>query len=430
MCSSDLMLRGQYAHNTGVHSNEGTAGGFSVVHDEGLESSTVATWLRDAGYRTGLVGKYLNRYPQGAGPTYVPPGWDTWVSPVGSSEAGYDYTLNHDGRLVAYGDAPEDYATTVFVDETIAFAARSVEAGDPFFAWMAVDAPHEPGVAAPEDVGTYDDRRAPRSGAFDRVDPSAPDWVRDLPPLSAADREEIDDRYRGRSETLRSLDRELARLADELDGLGVLDDTYVVLISDNGFHLGQHRLKAGKQSAYEEDVRVPLLVRGPGVPAGATSDALVANVDLPPTFAELAGADVPDFVDGRSLAPLFGGDEDAPAADRAAVLLEHWVPVFTTDGGDVDQDALIDAIGVPEAGVRGEGPSPPDYAGLRTRRYTYVEYVTGEVELYDNEADPDQVRNLAATAPRELLDRLAARLAALEGCAGASCRAAEAVPVP
>lgn len=484
--SRATMLRGQYAHNTGVLSNEGTNGGFPVAHQLGIEASTVATWLQGAGYRTGLVGKYLNYYPLGAGTTYVPPGWDDWVSPVaGSTESGFDYTLNDNGRLVRYGDDPDDYSAHVLVDRAAALATRAAAADQPFFTWLAVDAPHEPATPAPQDADAFAGERAPRTEAFDRVDESAPDWVRDLPALTRAQKDEIDDRHRSRWASLRSLDRELARLARVLDDNGQLDDTYVVLISDNGFHLGQHRLKAGKQSAFEEDVRVPLLVRGPGVPAGATSSALVANVDLAPTFAALAGVEVPGFVDGRSLADLFHGE--AEGADRTAVLLEHWpadVPLAdvvdaspagasttdtsTTDtsrpddspaddppadtsqgGGSTADSSTADAStpGTSPAGdgtegppviatgsldpeARGEGPTPPEFAGVRTDRYTYVEYVTGEIELYDNESDPAQINNLAASAPPALLDRLAGLVDELRDCAGASCRAAEERSVP
>ncbi|MBL8777775.1 MAG: sulfatase [Acidimicrobiales bacterium] len=459
--SRTTMLRGQYAHNTGVESNEGTNGGFPVVYERDLETSTIATWLEAEGYRTGLFGKYLNLYPNGVSPSYVPPGWGTWFSPVGTSEAGFDYLVNDDGRLVAFGDEPEDYAPAVYVDRVAALAEQAEAADEPFFAWLAVDAPHEPAAPAPQDVGAHDDEVAPRGEAFDRVDPSAPAWVRDLPPLTEAQLEEIDDRHRDRLASLRSLDRELARLADLLDERGQLDDTYVVFTSDNGFHLGQHRLKAGKQSAYEEDVRVPFLVRGPGVAQGAVSEALVANVDVAPTFAALAGAEAPDFVDGRSLVGLWHGDAEADAGSgRTAVLLEHWPPVGQDFSEFLAQEASS-SVGTPaaaaapgstggsegssegsneseggggdgngDAPVRREGPAPYEYVGVRTDRYTYVEYVTGEIELYDNVTDPAQIRNIAASADPALLERLAALVDELEGCAGESCRSAEAVEIP
>ncbi len=455
------MLRGQYAHNTGVLSNDGTNGGFPVAHALGLESSTVATWLDEAGYRTALLGKYLNHYPRGAGVTYVPPGWDNWAVAVDAgTAAGFDYTLNEDGRLVRYGDEREDYAATVLVDRAAELAAEAESDGEPFFTWLAVDAPHEPAVPAPEDEGAFADASAPRGPSFDVVDPSMPDWVTSLPPLSDDQLAEIDARHRDRLESLQSLDRELARLADELDEVDQLDDTYVVFTTDNGFHLGHHRLKAGKQTAFEEDISVPMLVAGPGVPEGRTSDAIVGDVDLAPTFAALAEADAPDFVDGRDLRDLWHGESED--SGRGALLLEHWpplapgqdpgegstspVPVPTAPGGDdIDFAPLIGDDPVPEAEAEddddgeggdeppariGESPTPPEYSGVRTHRYTYVRYVTGEVELYDNEADPHQLRNMAASAPRELLDRLAGLARDLASCETGGCRSLEEADVP
>ena len=442
------MLRGQYAHNTGVQSNEGVNGGFPVAHALGVESSTVATWLDEAGYRTALLGKYLNHYPRGVGTTYVPPGWDTWASPVdGSTAAGFDYTLNENGRLVRYGDRREDYAATVLVDQAVAVAAEAETAGEPFFTWLSFDAPHEPPTPAPEDEGAFADATAPRGASFDVVDPSMPEWVAGLPPLTEEQLAEIDGRHRDRLASLRSLDRELARLADELEASDQLDDTYVVFLSDNGFHLGQHRLKAGKQTAFEEDIRVPFLLAGPGVPAGQESDALVGDVDLAPTIAALAGATAPDFVDGRDLSALWQGDADG--SGRGALLLEHWPPLLPGQpapdgsgsppppGDDIDFAPLVGGDATAEGenpaagtGRQGESPTPPEYAGVRTDRYTYVRYVTGEVELYDNEADPDQLRNVAATASPELLDRLDRLTRSLAACVGAACREAEEADVP
>jgi arylsulfatase A-like enzyme len=172
------------------------------------------------------------------------------------------------------------------------------------------------------------------------------------------------------------------------------------------------------------------------VPEAETSEALVANVDLAPTFADLAGADVPGFVDGRSLAALWRDPANA-SYERVAVLLEHWPVVLPGAPSATEATAGTGAAGAGGAGdepvvvapldpeARGEGPGPPEYRGVRTARYTYVEYVTGDIELYDNEADPDQLTNLAADAPPALLAELADLVAALETCAGQACRDAE-----
>ena len=182
----------------------------------------------------------------------------------------------------------------------------------------------------------------------------------------------------------------IGRLQRRLRTLGVARNTYIVFSSDNGFHLGQHRLTPGKLTAYDPDVRVPLIVTGPGVPAGRTVDAMTENTDLCPTFAELAGAPAPPRADGRSLVPLLHpGSDDATAGDwRDAVLIEHHGNV----NGASDPD-------LPPAG----SGNPPSYEALRSNESLYVEYADGERELYDLAADPFQLHNLA--------DEVAARAA-------------------
>lgn len=417
--SRSTMLRGQYSHNTGIETNRGN-GGFRPFFEQGLEESTVATWLQDAGYRTSLVGKYLNDYPGDAGEAYVPPGWDHWAAPVGSTneqEGGiynqYDYTLNRNGTLVDHGRAPEDYAGTVFANETMAFIDEAAEDGEPFFAYLSLVSPHGPATPAPQDVDAYPGATAPRTPSFDQEDVSeSPQWVQDRPRVNEFDEAYIDGFHRKRLQSLLGVDRALRDLVRTLRENDQLDNTYIVFTSDNGHHLGQHRLTSGKLTAYEEDIHVPLMVRGPGIPPGSTSDALVANLDLAPTFAALAGAEAPAFVDGRSFATqLF--TPDAPF-DRQSLLVEHWQEELLP-GQDHSAIYYQDEV--------------PEFHGVRTHRYTYVEYVTGEIELYDNEADPHQLDNLAGSAEPALLDALSARVAALVDCEAQACRDAEDQPI-
>src|SRR5581483_11690333 len=223
-----------------------------------------------------------------------------------------------------------------------------------------------------------------------------------------------------------------------------LDNTYIVFTSDNGFHLGQHRLPAGKQTAYETDIHLPLLVRGPGVPAGAHVTALAGNVDLAPTFAALGGATMADNPDGRSLVPFLQHPDQAVASWRQAYLLEHWTQTSTgpaTPGGpqlepdDLDQSDASDTATDDTSSSTTSTTAPrtpraaatniPEFQGLRVAGYAYVEYATGERELYDLRADPDELDNLAATANPALLDALHQRLDELRACVGESCRTAE-----
>lgn len=188
--------------------------------------------------------------------------------------------------------------------------------------------------------------------------------------------------------------------------------------SDNGFHMGEHRLNAGKQTAYEEDIRVPLIVRGPRVLAGQVLGHLTGNIDLAPTFAELGGASIPDFVDGRSLVSLLR--DNPPSADtwRQGFLIEHWNQQRRET---VESDGLLEPPDPMELDQT-QQLAIPEFAAIRTKDYLYVEYVTGERKLYDLKADPYQLESLHAKADPALLQSLSAQLAKLKKCAGASCR--------
>ena len=230
----------------------------------------MATRLSAVGYRTALVGKYLNGYPNLAGPTYRPPGWREWVSPVGGFPySEYHYVLNDNGRFIHHGGHPRDYGTTAYVRRTEHFVRVAARAHTPFFAYLAVYTPHQPATPAPQDERKYPHAHVARTAAFDQRDVSAmPRFVRDLPRFGADERAAIDELYRLRIRSLQAVDRGVGALVRTLRETGQLDNTYIVFTSDNGFHLGQHRLPAGKQTAYDTDTHVPFLVRGPGI-AGA-----------------------------------------------------------------------------------------------------------------------------------------------------------------
>lgn len=438
-------LRGQYAHNTGVVSNGGDNGGFERAYSNGIEQDTIATRLRSAGYTTSLAGKYLNGYPNGARPDYVPPGWDHWASAVyGNPYAEYGYVLNENQAYHVYHHTPRDYGTDVYVGLTDRFIRRAARDHRPFFAFLPVYAPHQPATPAPQDRHKFAQAHAPRTASFNQADVTrSPAYVRDLPQFDAQETHEIDVLYRKRIRSLQAVDRGVARLVHTLRATKQLDDTYIVFASDNGFHLGQHRMPAGKQTPYEPDVHVPLVVRGPGVRAGAHVTALAGNTDLAPTFEAMAGATTPSFTDGRSLLPLLQGEH--PARWRQSFLLEHRVetgvtqPVrvvpaegSTLEPPDPDQagpDGRPRHREIRDAMLLNRGAEIPDYDGVRTVHHVYVEYANGERELYDLRRDPDEIDNLAGTQP-EVEARLARRIADLRRCGGPVCRQAEDQPVP
>lgn len=442
--SRSTTLRGQYSHNTGIRTNGGGNGGFETAFASGIEKSTIATWLQTAGYRTALYGKYLNGYPHTAPVNYVPPGWTDWASSViGNAYSEYNYTLNENGRSVHYGASASDYGTDVYAGKTAAFMRKAATAQTPFFVYMAVYAPHGPATPALRHAELFPDARAPRTPSFDEADASdKPAYIRNRPRLGPRPQNVIDQLYRKRLQSLQAVDDAIALLIDTLKATGQLSNTFIVFASDNGFHLGQHRLVTGKQTAYEEDIRVPLIVRGPGVPAGRTVAQFAGNVDLAPTFAAMAGAIPPAFVDGRSLVPLLGAAPPPNTPWRQVYLVEHWNPGPAADDDstrepvDADQTQLVPPRGRGgrggrggkggRGGAQGAGPNAiPEYHALRTSRYTYVEYVTGEREFYDLTQDPHELNNAVATADKALLAALSAQLKQMQTCKAATCREVE-----
>jgi N-acetylglucosamine-6-sulfatase len=388
------VLRGQYAHNTGITDNETCDALFASW---GLETSTLPTWLRDAGYRTGLVGKYFNGYPSSGNPR-IPPGWDEWYAIKADVRITYYYyTLNENGRFVDYGGAEQEYLTDVLAQKAVAFVRRAVtEKHAPFFLHLDPYAPHEPPTSAQRHRDAFPDAQAPRTPSFNEADMSdKPSWYRGLPPLSDEDIDAIDKTYRRRLQLMLAVDEMIGSVMAELRSLGELDNTYIVFASDNGFFLGQHRFQGGKLAPYEESIRIPFIVRGPGVAQGTSLPQMALTVDLAPTLAELAGAQRPSFVDGRSLVPMLRGEAPTAGSWRRDFPLQHILPAGS--------DGL------------------PTWHGLRTEDVMYVEHDGGEREIYDLRRDPYQLDNLQSIADPEALRRFSERLATVGTCRGAAC---------
>jgi N-acetylglucosamine-6-sulfatase len=405
------IFTGRFPHNTGVFTNAGPDGGFAAFHDNGQESDTFATGLRARGYRTAMMGKYLNGYQpnrltSGGDDTYVPPGWSTW-NVSGGGYGGYWYNITDERTVVPHADEPADYITDVLGDKGVEFIGRSARSKKPFFLEVATYAPHAPYTPAPRHVNELAGLTAPRGPEFDTLPTDAPPWLAVRAPLTAQQKANIDRAFRLRAQSVQAVDELIARLRAALTDAGVAENTLVVFSSDNGFHLGEYRMPVGKSTAFDTDVRVPLVVAGPGVPPGRRSDAAVANIDLAPTFLDAGRARVPSTMDGRSMLPLlYGGSDDTW---RTANLVEHHGQVIRRD--DPDR---------PEPG----SGNPPTYSALRTKTYTYVEYADGSREYYDRTRDPHQLHNLADTLSPDREARLSAALARLVDCKGPDCWAA------
>lgn len=399
--SRSNILAGQFSHNTGVIANAGDGAGYPTWAENGYDSANIGPWLKAAGYRTGIFGKYQNDYPTSRPETFVPPGWDDWRVVMSDRTAYNDYyTLNENGVLKTYTSDTGGYQADILSERLQSFL-KAAEANDsqPFFAFLSLGAPHTPTAPAARHLNAYPGATAPRGSSFNESDISdKPRWLQEQAPLmDSATIAEIDTDYRGSLQAMLSVEDATEALFQTLDQLGESSNTYVFFTSDNGLHRGEHRLRGGKNTPFEESIRMPFYVRGPGVPAGRTVEHLAGLVDLVPTFLSLAGAPIPASVDGMSLTPLLSATPPALSAWRPEMLVEH-------PGG----------AGLP---IR-----IPAWYGVRTQSEIYVEYDNGENEYYDLKADPLELNNLARQASSSTINRLSARVAALKGCRGASCR--------
>ncbi|MGH8861303.1 MAG: sulfatase family protein, partial [Jatrophihabitantaceae bacterium] len=397
------IFSGRFPHDTHIYTNTWPRGGFVKFHDYGEEANTFATTLHAAGYRTAFMGKYLNGYqPQahynGQAGAYVPAGWSTWNA-VGAR--GYDefrYTITDGHASKSYGAAPRDYLTTVLDHNAVNYVRAASTQHNPFLLEVATFAPHLPYVPAPADLGTFSTLREPHTPAFNRVPSPAPRWMVGRRPLTGTELRGARDAFDLRVESVQSVDRMVGHLETALQKSGQAKNTLFVFSSDNGYHLGEYTLALGKQTAFDTDIHVPLVIAGPGIPAGVTNSDVVENIDLRPTFEELAGAPTPAMVDGRSLVPLLHGQ--LPAW-REVALVEHHHPRNTP----TDPDAQNKYAG-----------DPPTYTAIRTPQYVYVRYVTGDREYYNLVRDRYELHNLGPSLSQARVRELDRIMNALVAC--------------
>ncbi|WP_030176786.1 sulfatase family protein [Spirillospora albida] len=403
-------LTGQYPHSSGVWGNLGPNGGYQAFAGK-ADRNTFATELDAAGYRNGMIGKYLNGYkagPEGLSP--VGPGWDEWYVGGSTGYRQYDWYNNENGRLVHYGDDASDYGTDVMARQAASFIDRAAP-GTPYMLEIAPFSPHTPSIPAPRHTAAFPGLTAPRTGSFGKAVKNAPKWLRHRGSPTPARTSGFDRAYRLRAQSALTLDDLVRDVLTAVQRSGRADDTYVVFGSDNGYHLGEHRLAAGKRTAFDHDINVPLIVTGPGVRRGATVDALTSNVDIAPTFTALAGRGVPSWMQGRDLAPLLYGR--APGPWRTAVLVEYLAAKVYAEDPDTEQDARV---------------APTRYRAIRRADRLWVEYASGERASYDMRRDPHQLHNTAGGVDAGTRARLHRQLTAISGCTtNASCLAADGI---
>jgi len=409
--SRSSIFTGNFPHDTGIYSNVGKHGGFDQFYARGEEQHTFANALRRAGYRTAMMGKYLNGYMGGKGlpavapATYVPPGWTRWdVAGWGYPE--FNYVLNQNGGLQSYGDQPSDYLTDVLARNAVDFINNSTAAQQPFFLEVATFAPHSPFVPAPRNANDFPGLKAPEPPSFNTLPINPPAWLAGHPPLGPDDVATINRDFRKRAQSVEAVDDMIGQIEATLAADHVQGNTYLVFSSDNGLHMGEYRLMPGKMTAFDTDIHVPLIVDGPGVPAGSSTDAMAENIDLAKTFTAIGGTTLPS--DGHSLLALLHGV--APLGWRNAILVEHQGPDLHRSDPDFQS---------PLSG------NPPSYEAMRTHDFLYVEYKDGGREYYELRTDPFELDNLAPYLPAVLLAELHRELLAMEHCHnGQACWAA------
>jgi arylsulfatase A-like enzyme len=402
--SRATFLTGQYAHNHGVLTTQPPFGGFPAFHDR----QSLAVWLQKAGYRTGLVGKYFNEYGK-PDPTYIPPGWSDWHGLEGGSVYHYEgFQINDNGRVRSY---PGSYQTAVLEGLDQRFIRTSTREHKPFFLWATFVAPH---VGTPKGdlfspprlhesvplsifANPFLGIDMPRTPAFNEADVS--DKPRDIQrrPLIGPTRvAQLQDVWARRQEALQSVDEDVVRLFRTLRATHTLRNTLVIFTSDNGYLVGEHRVLDGKVLPYEPSIRVPLLMRGPGIPQDVSRRQLVFNGDLAPTIVAATGARPAWPMDGESLLAIARGR--ARRSDRAILL---------------------------EGPPHGDQHGSLQFTGVRTKEHVYVRYHDGEAELYDLHRDPYELHNLVGRPADRVLERhLAHRLDRLRWCSGPACRTA------
>ena len=397
-------LTGQYSHNHGVLHNNPPFGGFIQLDG----TSTLPVWLQAAGYRTMHVGRYLNGYEAKYG---IPPGWTDWVGLPHSAAFNYFAWKAFDHGVVRdYPDAahPGEYLTDFETRKGVEMIDDASKGDRPFYLSLWYTAPHRGAPRDPDDPrrpqtpspaprhrDAFAGVRMPRVPSFnERNMYDKPQVVADRPRLSHELAAGVEENWRQENEALMAVDEGVSQIVEALRRNGQLDNTLIVFLSDNGFMHGEHRALAEKVLPYEESIRVPLVLRGPGVPRGRIDHRLVANVDVTSTILDAADVAPGRVQDGRSLLEL-----------------------LTDPGAEWGRDILIE---------NGNGANGvPTYRGIRNYRFLYVEHkTTGEYELYDLEKDPYELQSVDGHATyARAQHNLHMRLKQLVSCAGLDCQA-------
>src|SRR3954468_12841839 len=434
-CPSRITVQtGEYAHNHHVMGNTPPQGGYSVFNDK----NDLPIWLQQAGYRTIHIGKMPNGFGTDTNETYVPPGWGPFNGGSGRGEfyafikppsAYTDFALDENGVLKQY--TADDYQTTVYGDLAVDRIDQhfTSHANDPLYMQVQFFAPHDPATPETKYQNAFASTPLPIDPSFNEKNVrDKPGWIRKISRFGPGLIAKIQTRYQRRLETLMSVDDAVDRIVNELNERGVLGNTYILFTSDNGFMQGQHRLHQGKFAPYEQSIQVPLMIRGPGIPAGGQPRALVWNGDITSTILKIADAQ-PDLTqDGRSLLPYA---RDPNLRSTRAILIETGppgatneagTPVSAASGNRVHFSKYVKNLDQDHTAQIARAIVAPRYRAIRTGRYLLVKYSDKSRELYDLKRDPNELRSKFKDSRYfPVRHYLLKKLKFLVGCSGAAC---------
>jgi arylsulfatase A-like enzyme len=442
------LLSGNYAHNHGVIRIGGDRGGWPAYRSNRIFDENLGTWLQRSGYRTLHFGKFMNYYGGLDEPpeAEVPPGWDRWVSDAtdNSTRDFYGYRQNVDGQVSGplgwpwYDtDSGKDQVGCPWLglevcnyhsDSMSLQAVNAIENSGrkPFYLQIDYHTPHgdsKPPIGPEPAVRHYDTALrtpVPMPPGFNEEDTSdKPDFISAVPPMDSKEIEQIKDENQKSVEALRSVDDGVKWIYKALRAKGKLNNTYIIFTSDNGFFLGQHRISRGKLLPYEPALRVPMVIRGPGIKRRSVSRELVANQDIAPTVLKLAGARAGRRVDGRPMVRFW---EKPGKISRRPVLISSYSSATSLIPGDYPSEPQVV---IPEgSGASTSGSvASQNYVGIRLGPYKYVLSESGDHELYVLSQDPAELDNRYEDPRyRRVIRFLDRELERLRGCRAAECR--------
>jgi N-acetylglucosamine-6-sulfatase len=437
-CPSRVTVQtGQYAHNHGVMGNTPPNGGYSKFNDK----NDLPVWLQAAGYRTIHIGKMPNGFGDVTNETYVPPGWGPFTGDANPASRGefygfikpqsayFGFSLDENGILKQYG--ANDYQTDVYANLAVDRIDNHFAnfPNDPLYMQVQFFAPHDPADAAPRHLGAFATAPLPIDKSFNEKQvKDKPGWIRVIRRFGGGLISKIQSRYQRRLASLLAVDEAIDRIVNELSATGALANTYILFTSDNGFMQGQHRLHQGKFAPYEPSIRVPLLLRGPGIPPGGLPRAPVWNGDITSTITKIADANPGLQQDGRSLLPYA---RDPNLRSTRPILIETGppgatnepgTPVSAASAGKARSSKYVKNLDLDRTAQIARAIIAPKYRAIHTNRYVLVKYSNENREMYDLRTDPLELKSIYKDSRYFRVRKyLLKKLAFISHCQGGTC---------